>query len=152
MRQFVESRRASVDEQTTRKSLTTCSHSYCNILKRYLTHFYLSCKCGYIREDELIEQLTLLIDKIDLNELGLKHKFHEEVARYNRFQRNVLKISSKEKSESDIDMKTYAKYILKEGMMEEKRELLSCMKSRILMNNKVLMLEKDDSNLNSKNN
>lgn len=105
----------------------------------------LTCKCGYIREDELIEQLTLLIDRIDLNELGLKHKFHEEVARYNHFQRNVLKISAKEKSKSDIDMKTYAKYILKEGMMEEKRELLSCMKSRILMKDKQLTLEKSDA-------
>ena len=102
----------------------------------------LSCKCGYIREDALIESLINLIDKIDLNELGLKYKFHEEVVRYNKFQRNVLKISNKGKSESDIDLRVYAKYILKEGSIVEKRELLSCLRSRLIFKDKTLTLEK----------
>jgi DNA invertase Pin-like site-specific DNA recombinase len=102
----------------------------------------LHCKCGYIKEDELINQLIKTIDKINLNELGLKHKFNEEVTRYNRFQRNVLKRPGNEKSESDIDLRVYAKYILKEGSIVEKRELLSCLRSRLIFKDKMLTLEK----------
>ena len=105
----------------------------------------LNCKCGYLREDALIESLINLIDKIDLNELGLKNKFHDEVMRYNRFQRNVLKRPGNEKSESDIDLRVYAKYILKEGSMVEKRELLSCLRSRLIFKDKALTLEKAEN-------
>lgn len=37
-----------------------------------------NCKGGHIREEEMIEQLTLVIDKLDINDLGLKHQFNEE--------------------------------------------------------------------------
>lgn len=102
----------------------------------------LHCKCGYLREDNLIDQLANLMDKVDISEIGVMHKFQEEVARYNRFQRNVLKIPNKEKSKSDIDLRVYAKYILKEGSIVEKRELLSCLRSRLIFKDKMLTLEK----------
>jgi len=37
---------------------------------------------------------------------------------------------------------TYAKYILKEGSSIEKRELLACMKSKLILTQKVLTLNK----------
>jgi len=67
------------------------------------------------------------------------------VMRYNRFQRNVLKRPGNEKSESDIDLRVYAKYILKEGSMVEKRELLSCLRSRLIFKDKALTLEKAEN-------
>ena len=97
---------------------------------------------GYIREEELINQLGNIIDKADINELGIRHKFDEEVKRYNRFQKGVLRIKEGEKSNKDIDLKTYLKYILKDGSITEKREVLSCLKSRVVMTNKKLELAK----------
>ncbi len=42
-----------------------------------------------------------------------------------------------------VDIKTYAKYILQQGKMEEKRELLSCLKSKlVLKDGKVTVAEK----------
>jgi len=32
-----------------------------------------------------------------------------------------------------VEIKMYAKYILKEGKMEEKRELLSCLRSKLIL-------------------
>ncbi len=96
---------------------------------------------GYIREEELIGQLIGIIDQLDVNELGMKYKFEEEVKRYNKFQRNVLGMSAAGNSAKDVDLKTYAKYLLKEGSVIEKRELLSCMKSRLVIRNKILALE-----------
>jgi len=41
-----------------------------------------------------------------------------------------------------IDLKTYAKYLLKEGSVIEKRELLSCLKSKLVIKERKLLLEK----------
>ena len=55
------------------------------------------------------------------------------------FQRYVLGI--KEKIEiKDIDIRNYAKYILRDGKDLEKRELLGCFKSKILLSNKIIQI------------
>ena len=48
------------------------------------------CKNKYIREEELIEELIRLMDKIDMNQTGILMKFEEELKRYNKFHRSVL--------------------------------------------------------------
>ncbi len=102
----------------------------------------LNCHDGYIREEELIKQLVILVDQINLNELGIKHKFQEEVKRYNAFQSRVLKIGEEKQIHEDINIKNYIKYLLKEGSMSEKREILSCIKSKIIVRKKILSIEK----------
>lgn len=98
-----------------------------------------NCKCGYIEEKELIKQFEELLDKIDLNEIGVKEKIKTEVARFKKFQ--CLLSNSKEKIEvKDIDIRNYAKYILRDGMDVEKRELLSCFKSKIIFKEKKISL------------
>ena len=103
----------------------------------------LNCKEGYIREEALINRLVNIIDQIDINEIGIKHKFEEEVGRFNKFQRNFLETANGEKAEAKkIDLKMYVKYILQEGSTIEKRELLACIKSRLVFMKKGLTLEK----------
>jgi len=101
----------------------------------------LHCDNGYIREEYLIKQLVEIIDQIDVNELGIKNKFQDEVKRYNVFQSRVLKIEGKQKNK-DIDVKSYIKYLLREGSMSEKREILSCIKSKIVIRKSILSIEK----------
>lgn len=103
----------------------------------------INCKCGYLREEELIEQLVKLMDQIDLNEIHMKQKFEEEVARLNKFQKNFF--GSKEMAKANtkqIDLKDYAKYLLREGTAIEKREFMGCIKSKFILKNKIVMLEK----------
>ncbi|MFH1036785.1 MAG: recombinase family protein, partial [Patescibacteria group bacterium] len=101
-----------------------------------------NCTCGYIREEEIIDQIIKLLNTLDMNELGIKHKFKDEVARYNKFRRIALgKAREKEPINETFDMKAYAVYLLTEGSMAEKRELLANLKSRLTMKNKVLALE-----------
>jgi site-specific DNA recombinase len=101
----------------------------------------LHCKGGYLREEELIIQLSHLIDKIDLNILGIQGQFKEEVERYYKFSRSILKTESKDfEKQKDVDMRNYAKYILKEGSIIEKRDLLSNLQSRLAMKNKKIII------------
>lgn len=100
-----------------------------------------NCKNVYIREEELISQIAKLIDEVDLNDLGIRHKFEEEVRRLNRFQSAVFGGESKQSTESvDLDIRAYAKYLLKEGGMTEKRELLGNLKSRLVYKDKQVLL------------
>lgn len=99
------------------------------------------CKCQYLREEELVDQLLKVLDQIDFNNLNVKHKFDEELKRMNKFQKKVLGMSSPKESYKEIDSKTYAQYILKEGTNEEKRELMGCFKSRIKVTKGVVTIE-----------
>lgn len=106
------------------------------------------CKGGYMREEEIISQMIKIVDKLDMNEIGLKKQFEEEVKRYNNFQRTVLHMNGKEKEvpkSQQFDIRTYAKYILKEGTITEKRELLASLKSRLVFCNKKVTLEKNET-------
>ncbi len=95
----------------------------------------------YLREEELVSQLLGVLDRIDLNRLGVQMKFEEELKRHNKFQRTVLGISKSQTKHEDVDIKTYAKYILKEGTNEEKRELLGCLKSQLKITEGVVTME-----------
>lgn len=97
------------------------------------------CKNPIISETTLIEQLEKLIDKIDLNEIGMKNKIKEEVKRIKSFQSSLLNEKSEIKI-SNIDIRNYAKYILRNGKTEEKRELLGCLKSRVVVKDKKLII------------
>ena len=85
--------------------------------------------------------LRVLIDT-DLDEFGMREKIKKEIERYHKFQSKVLGFNNKEKEQKEIDIRNYAKYILKDGSIMEKRELLTCFKSRLFIKNKILYLEK----------
>jgi len=114
---------------------------------KFNTHIYYgctkakdkNCKCGYINEVELIKQLQELVDDIDVNQSTVGKRMSSDVARYKKFTRALMGETSNVTTK-DIDVKDYVKFLLKEGSMEEKRELLSSFKSKILLKNKLVSL------------
>jgi DNA invertase Pin-like site-specific DNA recombinase len=99
-----------------------------------------NCKASYLNEVDLIKQFEGLIDKINLDEMGMKEKIKDEVTRFKKFQRSVLNV--KEKTEvGDIDIRDYAKYILKDGTNVERRELWGCFKNKITLKDKTVYLD-----------
>jgi len=63
----------------------------------------------------------------------------EEIKRFNKFRTGVLGYKQ-EKTSVDVDVRNYAKYFLKEGALIEKRELLFCLKSRLSLKDKKVVL------------
>jgi len=97
------------------------------------------CKCGYTEEKNILKQFEELIEKIDINEIQVKEKIKDDIERFSKMQNFFL--GSKEKVRiSNIDIRRYAKYVLREGSDIEKRELLGCLKSKIVLSNKVITL------------
>jgi site-specific DNA recombinase len=99
-----------------------------------------NCKNQYIREEDLIKELLKILDKVNINELGMRQKLEDEIARFNIFQRSVLGATEKLQNNKETDIRNYAKYILKEGAVTEKRELLANLRSRIIYKDKTLSL------------
>ncbi|MCL5667103.1 MAG: recombinase family protein [Patescibacteria group bacterium] len=102
----------------------------------------LKCKGGYLREEELIAQLINLIDQMDVNGLSVRHQIDQEFERYNKFQGMLGGEKVDVKNPPAIDPKSYAKYLLKSGSAIEKRELLSSLKSKLILENKIVVLGK----------
>lgn len=100
------------------------------------------CKNPHLREEDLTEQFVQIMDQLDLNETGLKVKFEDELKRFNKFHRGVLGVKGKAEVHQDIDLRDYAKYVLREGSNEEKRELMGCFKSKITVLSKKVTIEK----------
>lgn len=99
------------------------------------------CKGGYIKEEEIIEQIIKILDTLDISELGIRQKFKDEISRYNKFRRIALGKSREKDSEPEtFDAKSYAIYLLTEGSITEKRELLSNLKSRLIFKDRTIAL------------
>jgi DNA invertase Pin-like site-specific DNA recombinase len=98
----------------------------------------IDCKNPAINETSLINELVGLMDKIDLDELGVKSKVEQEMSRLNRFK--AMLGEKERKSNINVNSRDYAKYLLKEGMLIEKRELLYLLKSKLILKDRKIVL------------
>ncbi len=99
------------------------------------------CSGKYIREEELIKQILNIIDTINLDKLGIRQKLENEVEKYYKFRQTVFGANKEKlKLSKETDMKKYAKYILTDGNIIEKRELLSCLRSKLTLADRKLKL------------
>lgn len=100
-----------------------------------------NCKNKYIREEELIDELLKIIDKVNINELGMRQKLEDEIRRFNKLQKIVNGKSGNELvEENEVNIRQYAKYLLKEGSVSDKRELLANLRSRLNYKDKKITL------------
>ena len=96
-----------------------------------------NCKSGYISEEDLIKQLQKQIDKLDFKKLPVQDKIEGEIKRFKKFQ--MMATGKNQNIDvSDVDVKNYIKFLLKEGDDQEKRELLTCLNGEILLKNKII--------------
>lgn len=100
-----------------------------------------NCKCGHIREEDLIEQMANILDTVSLDEIGMKDKIRAEIESHNEFQESVLGKVVKEKIKiKEIDIRNYAKHILRKRPIYEKREVLKNLRSKLILKEKQLTL------------
>lgn len=100
----------------------------------------IGCKNPPVNEPTLINNLIELTDKIDLDASEIKSKIEKEISRFNKFQVNVLG-HEKEKTDKDVDIRNYVKYLLKEGSLIEKREMMEFFKSKLILKDKKVVLQ-----------
>ena len=97
------------------------------------------CPVEYIREEELLTQILGIIDRVGIDELGLRKRLGTELERYYQFQ-TMLGTAQQEITKTDVDMRNYAKYVLRTGSSVEKRELLAHLRGRLILQDKIVQL------------
>ncbi len=100
----------------------------------------INCPITYVREEDLIIQMSGLIDKLSIDELGLRKHLKNEIERHQKFQA-LLGSEIQKVHLQDVDIKNYAKHILSMGSTDEKREILSHLKNRIVLKDKIITIE-----------
>lgn len=95
------------------------------------------CKEPYIREEQLIEQLVGILGELDIDRTQTKKKFDAEIGRYQKLMEDVVGQNVAAKIPR-LDHKSYIRHVLSTGTKEEKRELLSCVKSEIVLTGRSL--------------
>lgn len=98
-----------------------------------------NCPGSYLEEKELIKQFGDLIDQINLDEIGVKEKIKTEVEKFKKFQK-LLSGKSQSVKIDDVDIRNYAKFVLLEGSILEKRELLGNFRGKITLRDKKISL------------
>lgn len=100
-----------------------------------------NCRCGYTREEEIIKQIIELIGQLEVDQDFIKKKFEAERERAKKFQQQFFGVKKPEMPKIEFDPKQYATYVLTQGSLEEKREFLSSIKSKIVLNQKIVTLQ-----------
>lgn len=100
----------------------------------------INCKEGYVEEQVLISRLTEIVDKIDLDQSGIRNKLKAEIERHKKFHSGIMGKAEVEYAANNTDIRNYAKYVLREANIVEKRDLLSCMKGRLILYEKQVHL------------
>lgn len=115
-------------------------------VKRYVYYMCakskdVNCKGCYTEEKILIQEFKKLVDEIGINEKSMREKIKKEITRIKKFQKSLLG-KDEEIKIREIDIKNYAKFILNDGEIYEKRELLDCFQGKIVLKDKKLTLQK----------
>jgi len=99
------------------------------------------CEEPFTREEEILAQMLELIDEISIKKLGMREKIEKEIQRYELFTTGVLGVKNTGSKPADrVSIQRYAKYVLQEGSIEEKRELLKHLKSELTLKEKKVNL------------
>lgn len=99
------------------------------------------CPATYIREEALTDQLAAILDEVSLDEIGMKEKIKDELEQHQKFNKSVLGVKNIERIDvEEVDIRNYAKYILWERNIWEKRALLNHLKSRLILKEKSIFL------------
>lgn len=83
-------------------------------------------------------QLLELMDKIDLDASGIRRKLELEIERHKKFHSSITGKKEEEYRAKDVDIRNYAKYVLSDGSIFDKRDLLGCLKSKVVLQNKAI--------------
>ena len=102
--------------------------------------------CGekYINERDLMRQLVDILDQVDLDYIGMREEFEESVHRFYKIQSAVTGEPLEERSHEkrDLDLRAWAKIVFTDGTPDEQRAILARLKSRLILKDKHIYLDK----------
>ncbi|MCL5071382.1 MAG: recombinase family protein [Actinobacteria bacterium] len=111
-------------------------------------HIYYHCSktldnnCGkhYLRQEELEEKIVKFIEGLDLKDIKISSHLKYMFEEYKKIAGQILAQQNIDISENIIDLKSYARYVFKEGSARERAEFVKGLGIPIYLYNKNLYL------------
>ncbi len=91
-----------------------------------------NCKNPALNETGLIEALLKMADTLSLDKVKLTAKLNSEIQKFKKLQAMFLGTKKTEKIEP-IDLRDYAKFVLRDGTVLEQRSVLECVSSELVL-------------------
>lgn len=101
------------------------------------------CKERNINEAMLMEQLYLVLDKVELDEIGMRELMELEIDKFYKVQAFVTgkEVQIRTDKEKEYDLRKYAKVIFEEGKISDQQEILKHLKSRLILKDKKIYID-----------
>ncbi len=108
------------------------------------------CREKYINEQQLMDELTRVIDRVELDLIGMRQFLETEIDKWYRVHKFLTgeSLADLQARNKEHDLREYAKIIFKDGRIDEQREILKHLKGRLILKDKKIYL--DTINENSK--
>ncbi len=102
------------------------------------------CRERIINEETLMKELYKILDKVEIDLIGMKDFLDSEIERFYKIQSFIDKKEHKKRNnhKKEYDLRKYAKTIFQEGRIDEKREILKNLKGRLILKDKRVYLDK----------
>ncbi|MBA7702734.1 hypothetical protein ES703_111504 [subsurface metagenome] len=112
-------------------------------------HIYYHCsrvldrQCGkhYITEEQLEKKLVSFVESLNISKLFISQGLKTSFGQYKKIAGEVLSQQNIDIKEKDIDIKSYARYLFKEGSSREKGEFIRGLGVPLYLYNKKIYLE-----------
>lgn len=114
------------------KGLAVCQ-SYVRY-KEYPDYYH--CTESYLREEKLTETFIRLLESVGIEETESKEALQTELDRFRRL--SAVLLAENGSDEQDINLHTFAKYITRQGIRDQQRELIACLKQTIYLKDKTI--------------
>jgi DNA invertase Pin-like site-specific DNA recombinase len=101
-----------------------------------------NCTEPYIEEDILRRQIIKFVEKLDIKELNLSERLKADLENFSKTKNEILVLNNIFTEDKEIDLAEYARYILRDGTITEKRNFIIGLNLNIFIHNKELTLEK----------
>lgn len=100
-------------------------------------------QCGkhYITEEQLEKKLVSFVESLDISKLSISQSLKTSFGQYKKIAYQVLTQQNVDINEDEIDLKSYARYIFKEGNSREKAEFIRGLNIPLYLYNKNIYLE-----------
>ena len=112
-------------------------------------HIYYHCsrqvnyKCNepYLEEEILRRQIVKFIEKLDIKKLNLSEQLKLDLENFTKTKKEILILNNIFPEDQQTDLAEYARYVLREGTITVKRNLVIGLNLKIYLHNKELVLK-----------
>ena len=101
-----------------------------------------NCTEPYIEEDILRRQIVKFVEKLDIKELHLSEQLKADLENFSKTKNEILVLNNIFPEDKEIDLAEYARYILRDGSITEKRNFIIGLNLDIFIHDKELVLKK----------